>query len=127
MFSATAAMALLAGFPAQAKDLRGDAFITAMNGNTLTGKDANGAPFKLFFLPGGQATIQEGSNQPQYGSWKLDKSGDVCVDWAKPVAAESGCFSVKIDGDKVTWSNKDGSHTGGLLGVVAPLEMRKGQ
>ena len=118
-------LSLLAGVPAEAKMLRGDAFITAMDGNTLFGNSADGMPFKIYFLPGGQVTIQQGSAHPKYGHWDIDESGDVCVKWAKQMIADSGCFRVDLDGNKVTWSNKDGTHTGGLLGSVAPLETRK--
>ena len=72
VLAALGAVVLLAGVPAEAKPLRGDAFITAMQGNTLTGKMANGTPYKLYFLPGGQATIQEGKAEPQSGTWSLD-------------------------------------------------------
>jgi hypothetical protein len=127
------ALALLAVLVAQtpaaaeATVLRGDAFITAMNGNTLAGKNVNGIPFKLYFVPGGQATIQEGSAEPQFGSWSIDKSGDVCLKWAAGVTAQAGCFTVRASGSDITWSNKDGSSKGGLLGVVAPLTMKQGQ
>src|SRR5256885_13636363 len=83
---------------AEATVLRGDAFITAMNGNTLAGKDLNGTAFKVYFVPGGQATIQEGSGKPQFGSWSIDKSGDVCVKWGPGVTASAGCFTVRADG-----------------------------
>src|SRR3954468_2840299 len=106
---ALSAVALLASLPAEAKSLRGDAFITAMNGNTLTGKMADGTPYKLYFLPGGQATIQEGKAEPQSGTWSLDNSGDVCLKWPGAVASEDGCYRVNVTGHKVTWSNKDGS------------------
>ena len=126
---ALALLAMLVALPtASATVLRGDAFVTAMNGNTLAGKDMNGNPFKLYFVPGGQATIQVGSNKPAFGSWTIDKSGDVCVKWAPGAAAEeAGCFRVQAEGSNVTWSNKDGTHKGGLLGAVAPLTMSKGQ
>jgi len=118
-------IALLASLPAEAAGethlLRGDAFITAMNGNTLSGKMENGTPYKLYFVPGGQATIQEGTADPQFGAWTIDKHGDVCLKWPSGVAAEDGCFRVEVNGTKVTWSNKDGTHQGGLLGGVAPL------
>ncbi len=125
--TALGAVALLASVPAEAKSLRGDAFITAMDGNTLTGKSADGTPYKLYFLPGGQATIQEGSGQPQYGHWTLDKSGDVCLKWSGDVASEDGCYRVEVVGHKVTWSNKDGSQKARLFGGVAPLEMSKSE
>jgi len=63
-----------------------------MQGNTLTGKMGDGTPYKLYFLPGGQATIQEGNGEPQSGTWDLDKSGDVCLKWPGAVAAEDGCL-----------------------------------
>jgi hypothetical protein len=112
---------------AEAKALRGDAFITAMQGNTLTGKMADGTAYKLYFLPGGQATIQEGKDEPQSGSWSLDKSGDVCLKWPSAVASEDGCYRVDVVGHKVNWSNKDGSQKARLFGGVAPLDMSKNQ
>ena len=125
--AALGAVALLASVPAEAKSLRGDAFITAMSGNTLTGKMANGTPYKLYFLPGGQATIQEGKNEPQHGTWSLDKNGDVCLKWPAAVASEDGCYCVDVVGHKVTWSNKDGSQKARLFGGVAPLDMSKSE
>jgi hypothetical protein len=118
-------LTILTGVPANAETLRGDAFITAMDGNTLFGKDADGTLFKIYFLPGGQVTIQQGSAHPKYGHWDIDERGDVCVKWVTQVIADSGCFRVDLDGNKMTWFNKDGTHTGGLLGSVAPLETRK--
>ncbi len=101
---------------AEAKALRGDVFITAMDGNTLTGKMADGTVYKLFFLPGGQATIQEGKKQPQSGTWSLDKSGDVCLKWPSSVTSENGCYRVDVEGHKVSWSNKDGTEKARLFG-----------
>ncbi|MDQ7247899.1 hypothetical protein [Dongia sedimenti] len=125
--AALGAVALLASVPAEAKSLRGDAFITAMQGNTLTGKMGNGTPYKLYFLPGGQATIQEGTAEPVSGTWSLDKSGDVCLKWPGAVASEDGCYRVEVVGHKVTWSNKDGSQKARLFGGVAPLDMSKSE
>ncbi len=125
--AALGAVALLASVPAEAKTLRGDAFITAMDGNTLTGKMVDGTPYKLYFLPGGQATIQEGTRQPVSGTWSLDKSGDVCLKWPAAAVSEDGCYHVDVVGHKVTWSNKDGSQKARLFGGVAPLEMSKSE
>jgi hypothetical protein len=127
VLAALGAVALLASVPAEAKSLRGDAFITAMDGNTLTGRMANGTPYKLYFLPGGQATIQEGTASPQFGSWYLDKGGDVCLKWTGSVASENGCYRVDVVGHKVTWSNKSGAQKARLFGGVAPLEMSKSE
>jgi hypothetical protein len=123
--AALGAVALLASVPAEAQALRGDAFITAMYRNTLTGKTAEGTPYTLYFLPGGQATIQEGTARPQFGHWSLDRSGDVCLKWSGRAASENGCYRVKMDGRSVTWSNKNGTQKARLLGTVAPLEMRE--
>jgi hypothetical protein len=125
--AAFGAVVLLAGVPAEAKSLKGDAFITAMDGNTLTGKMADGTKYKLYFLPGGQATIQEGTGQPESGTWSLDKSGDVCLKWPAAVASEDGCYRVGVIGHKVTWSSKDGSQKARLFGGVAPLDMSKSE
>ena len=126
--AASAMVALLGASitpPAAAKSLRGDAFITAMDGNTLTGKMADGTPYKLYFLPGGRATIQEGSDKPRSGTWNLDKSGDVCLKWPSAVTSEDGCYRVDVVGHKVSWSNKDGSQKARLFGGVAPLDVSK--
>jgi hypothetical protein len=125
--AAFGAVAMLVSLPASAGVLRGDAFITAMNGNTLSGKMEDGTPYRLYFVPGGQATIQEGSGKPQFGTWTIDKSGDVCLKWPDAVASEDGCYRVETKGKHVTWSNKDGTNKGKLLGGVAPLEMSKAQ
>ena len=98
-----------------------------MEGNTLYGKMTDGTPYKLYFLPGGQATIQEGKAEPQHGAWSLDDNGDVCLKWTGDVASESGCYRVDVVGHKVTWSNKDGSQKARLFGGVKPLEMKEGQ
>ena len=126
-FAALAAAALFASVPAEAKSLKGDAFITAMEGNTLYGKMADGTKYKLYFLPGGQATIQEGTAEAQHGTWSLDKSGDVCLKWPAAVASEDGCYRVDVVGHKVSWSNKDGSQKARLFGGVAPLDMKKSE
>ena len=124
--AALGAVALLVSQPAAAKDLRGDAFITAMNGNTLSGKMVDGTPFKRYFLPGGSATVQRGTGQPEAGSWKLDEAGDVCLKFPEAVG-EDGCYQVSAEGNKVTWHSKAGTGHGKLLGGVAPLEMSKSE
>ena len=125
--AALGAALMLASGPADANDLRGDAFITAMNGNTLGGKLADGTPYKLYFLPGGQATIQEGTGEPHSGTWTIDNSGDVCLKWPSAVASEDGCYRVGVVGHKVTWSSKGGTQKARLFGGVAPLEMSKSE
>jgi hypothetical protein len=123
--AALGAVALFAAVPAEAKDLRGDNFISTLNGNTLVGKQADGTPYRIYFVPGGGATMQQGAHEPLFGKWELDKAGDVCLKWPSGGGVENGCYRVSFNGSKVTWSNKDGTHKGGLLGGVAPLEMSK--
>lgn len=124
--AALGAALILASVPADANDLRGDAFITVMNGNTLSGKTIDGAPFKMYFVPGGGATVQLDTAEPQHGTWSLDEAGDVCLKFPEAVG-ESGCYRVAANGSKVTWTNKKGTGNGKLLGGVAPLEMSQGQ
>jgi hypothetical protein len=124
--AAFGAALILLSVPAEAKDLRGDAFITAMNGNTLTGKMADGKRFKMYFLPGGAATVQRGTGEPEAGTWRLDDAGDVCLKFPEDVG-ESGCYRVAAEGHKVTWSNKDSTGHGRLFGGVAPLDMSKSE
>jgi hypothetical protein len=89
-----------------AADMRSDQFITMMDGNTLSGTDAAGSPFSLYFLPGGQATYTGRAGSDIQGAWKLDKDGDVCVRWSPRVEPVTGCFVVTTRDDKVTWRSK---------------------
>ena len=125
--AALSAVALVASVPAEAKDLRGDNFISTLNGNTLSGRLADGTPYRIYFLPGGQTTLQKGAHEPLFGQWKLDHAGDVCLTWPRGGAAEDGCYHVSFNGSKVIWSNKSRANRGALLGGIAPLEMSKSQ
>ena len=86
-----------------AADMRGDQFISVMDGNTLSGTDAAGAPFHLFFLPGGHATYTGSAGTDVQGTWELDKVGDVCVRWPRRIEPIAGCFVVTTHDDKATW------------------------
>jgi hypothetical protein len=115
----------MAALPAEAETLRGDAFITAMDGNTLSGKDDQGVVYDLYFLPGGAATYQDANGKVRSGSWHLDNSGDVCVMWIQPVKKDDGCYRVSLEDGQATWSSKDGTHKGGLLGGVSEFSVKK--
>lgn len=95
-----------------AADMRGDQFITMMDGNMLSGRDAAGSPFNLYFLPGGQATYTGRTGTDVQGTWRLDENGGVCMRWPRHVAPMSGCFIVTTHGDKVTWLSR--RHGGGV-------------
>ena len=106
-----------------AEPLRGDAFITAMNGNTLSGKNAEGADFHVYFVPGGEVTYEDTAGKKESGKWELDGDSDVCVTWLQPTKKDIGCFKVSIEGRAVTWEGKTGVNHGGLRGEVAPLNL----
>jgi len=78
--------------------VRGDQFITMMDGNTLSGTTAAGKAFNIYFLAGGIGSYQEAGGPRDGGSWHLDKDGDVCVAWQNPAERQEGCFRVTVDG-----------------------------
>jgi hypothetical protein len=106
--------------PALASELRGDAFVTALNGNTLTATTPSGKPVHLYFLPGGRASYQEASGTAHAGFWHLTHTGNVCVTWAPGASLGNGCLGLAQSG-KITWSSFRGLHLGGLTGGVNTL------
>src|SRR5262249_60524787 len=76
-------LAGVAALPAAAapRQVQGSQFIEMMNGNTLSGTNAAGQAFNVYFLPGGVATYQDASGTRDPGTWHLDKDGYVCVAW----------------------------------------------
>jgi hypothetical protein len=110
--------------PARAEQLRGVNFITVVQRNTLAGKTADGVRFNTYFLPGGMATYEDAKGVTDHGTWMLDPEGDVCVTWSKMLAGKQNCYRVVIEKSAITWSNKDSTMHGDLLGGVEPLEMR---
>jgi hypothetical protein len=78
---ALVAMGAAAPAAAEPQAVRGDRFISMMDGNTLSGTTAAGTAFNLYFLPGGTATYQDAAGTRDSGTWHLDEAGDVCVAW----------------------------------------------
>lgn len=107
-------VALAAAVPARADDLQGDRFITAMKDNTVSGRTAAGAAYNLYFLPGGAATYSDAVGHRVVGRWQLDRAGDVCVSWHGDTALPDGCYRVRADDRRLTWSSKD-AHSDELL------------
>jgi hypothetical protein len=107
-------------FPAtsSAADLRGDEFITTVDGNTISGNAADGRAYDLHFLPGGHATYSSFGRANVSGTWQLDRDGDVCIKWPERVAALEGCFRMSFDSDTVIWRNRSVSGRGILRGSV---------
>ena len=112
---------------ADAQHIYGDQFITTMQSNTLSGKNANGSAFNIYFLPGGEVTYDDQTGVTDKGSWHLDKDGDVCVAWRNPSEAKEGCFRVSADGEKVLWHGKQGSLRGSLRGGVTDTFLKAKQ
>ncbi len=121
-----ALVAIAAAAPAAAdpQKVRGSQFITMMDGNTLSGTNAAGDAFNIYFLAGGTATYQDATGTRDGGSWHLDKDGDVCVAWQNSEDRQDGCFSVTVDGAKVAWEGKAGSGRAALRGGVSEMLLK---
>lgn len=113
---------LLAAFitpaAAEPQTVRWGDFVTMMQGNTLSGTTAAGTVFNMYFIAGGNATYQEVGGARDFGTWHLDKDGDVCVAWKNSPDSANGCFHVTVDGSKVAWEGKDTGGSGTLRGGV---------
>ena len=103
---------------AEPQHIRGDQFITAMQGNTLSGINASGSAFNIYFLPGGEVTYNDKTGVTDKGTWRLDNEGDVCVAWQSPAEAPEGCLRVSTEGEKVVWQGKQSNGRGFLRGGV---------
>ena len=103
---------------AEPQPVRWGNFVTMMQGNTLSGTTAAGTVFNMYFIAGGNATYQEVGGTRDFGTWHLDKEGDVCVVWKNSPDSANGCFHVTVDGSKVAWEGKDTGGSGMLRGGV---------
>jgi hypothetical protein len=115
---ALAAAAAAAPAAAEPQAVRGAQFISMMDGNTLSGTNAAGTAFNLYFLPGGTATYQDATGTRDSGTWRLDETGDVCVAWQNPADRQEGCFRVSVDRGKVVWEGKEGGGRATLRGGI---------
>jgi len=120
------AVAIGATGPAAAapQPVRDGQFISMMQGNTLSGTNASGAAFNVYFLAGGVATYEDSTGVRDSGSWHIDKDGDICVAWKNPADRQEGCFRVMVDGAKVTWEGKSGNGRGTLRGDVGDTSLK---
>jgi hypothetical protein len=118
---------ILPASQAGAEPLRGDNFISVMQGNTLSGKSQMGVNYNVYFLPGGEVSYQDQSGRIDKGNWSIDNEGDVCIKWKAPSNLANDCYKVDIDGRKVSWKGKTGSGHAGLRGEVAAMDMAKSQ
>ena len=116
--------AAVAPAAAEPQKVRGNQFITMMQGNTLSGTNAAGTSFNVYFLPGGTATYDDAAGTRDSGSWHLDEDGDVCVAWQNPADLQEGCFSVIVDGPKVNWEGKAGGGRATLRGGVTETVLK---
>ena len=106
---------------AQADKLVPSQFISVMQNNTLTGRNAEGTRYHVYFLPGGLVTYENRHGVNDQGTWMLNKDGDVCVTWTSLMAGKQNCYAVDVNKNNVTFGNKNGSLKGDLLGGVQPL------
>jgi hypothetical protein len=113
-----ATVALLLPATSFAADRRGDEFITAMDGNSISATGADGRAFDLYFLAGGLVTYTRLGDANVSGTWQMNRDGDVCIKWPARVDAPEGCFRISFDGDTVIWRNRSVSGHGTLRGVV---------
>jgi hypothetical protein len=103
--AAAIAIALAATQPSCAEVLHGDQFITAMDGNTVSGVTNAGMAYNLYFLPGGEATYVDVYGKRLAGSWRLDKAGHVCFAWAGAAPIPAGCYEARLDDQHLVLSN----------------------
>jgi len=111
-------IALSTALPAGAEILQGDRFATAMKDNTVSGRTAAGAAYNLYFLPGGTVTYSDVVGHRDNGRWRLDRAGDVCVNWHGDTALPAGCYRVSADGHSLAWWNKSVRSDEMLRGAV---------
>ncbi|HVI92230.1 MAG TPA: hypothetical protein VM659_28330 [Dongiaceae bacterium] len=108
-------------FPASAEKLSPSQFISVMQNNTLTGRDAENHRFHVYFLPGGIVTYENRRGVTDHGTWMLNKNGDVCITWSSLMAGKQNCYAVNVDKNNITFGNEDTTLKGDLLGGVQPL------
>jgi hypothetical protein len=106
---------------AAAEQLWGQRFIDVMQDNTLSGETTGGAPFNMYFLPGGEVTYDDASGGRDHGRWRMDPDGDVCVQ------GRDHCFAVYIEGDRISWRDKAASGENVLRGGVADTFLKPRQ
>jgi hypothetical protein len=100
------------------EQLRGQRFIDVMQDNTLSGTTADGRPFNMYFLPGGEVTYDDASGSPDHGRWWMDPEGDVCVRWDGYEPERDHCFAVSVEGDHLLWRDKTAGGEDVLRGGV---------
>jgi hypothetical protein len=115
------ALFLVSPVVTSAESHRGDQFVTTMDGNTLSGSSPAGLAFNLYFLAGGRVTYANIAGVRVEGAWHLNQTGDVCIEWPRPVDAWEGCFRMSIDGDQVIWRSEAASGHGVLRGSVTDV------
>ena len=121
-------LVLTVGLPAMSPAEAGQdvSFVTATNGNTLTGISSHGTRYYIYFLSGGSVTYRSTNGDRDTGAWHLDDNGNVCVSWRNlnpPLS--SGCYKVGFDGHTTHWSSKSTSLRLTLRGFVEDVAYPK--
>ncbi len=103
---------------AEPLQLKGNMFINAMKGNTVSGKTSDGVAFNAYFLSGGIVNYEDANGTKDAGQWHVDRDGDVCVAFQQMNEGKEDCFVVTLDGRKVSWKGKDRAGSGKLRGSI---------
>ena len=98
--------------------LKGNMFINAMKGNTLSGKTGDGVSFNAYFLSGGIVNYEDANGAKDAGQWHVDSDGDVCVAFRQINDGKEDCFVVTLDGRNVSWKGKARTGSGKLRGSI---------
>ena len=117
-------MSLLLSATSSTADVRGDEFITAMDGGWISGIGPSGLAFNLYFLAGGDVTYSSLGRTNVRGTWRMNHDGDICIKWPERVEALAGCFQMSFDGDTIVWRNKSANGHGKLRGGVVDSVLR---
>lgn len=104
--------------PAEGMLLSGTRFVEAMKDNTVSGMTADGTPYNIYFVEGGQATFTDALGRHDSGRWHIDARGGVCLQWSIPTTPQNGCFRVNVDGRHMTWTSQGGDVNAALRGSV---------
>lgn len=119
------ALLLISPVMTSAEESRGDQFVTTMDGNTVSGANAAGFAFNLYFLAGGRVTYVNIAGMRVDGTWRLSQNGNVCIQWPRRVEAIEGCFRMSIDGDKLIWRSEQFNGLGVLRGGVTNTFLKR--
>lgn len=85
----------LAGTP-----LSGDQVKQLISGNSVEAhSNAKGFDFKTYFAPDGSAVLEGGTGKTFTGAWRINESGEHCVQWKRQKEQKETCAQIVDMGD----------------------------